>query len=139
MLIGHKAKLGSKRIRKVTVFTNDPLSNRDMPGYLELRLFFHVVDVPGDVDHVTNLHGQESLSLESSVLHMRDEGKRILHEHIFRYVGRGRGEGVVQAEYLEDDSLSTLSGGFLNNSHAMNTEALFLNLYKNMRNTHKCF
>jgi hypothetical protein len=46
MILGHKAELGIKWIRKVEVFTNDARPDGIVPKYMEIHMFFHIEDVP---------------------------------------------------------------------------------------------
>lgn len=48
LLLGHKAELGVKWIKRVEVFTNDKRMDGIVPKHKEMHLFFHVEDVPED-------------------------------------------------------------------------------------------
>ncbi|KAF1920655.1 hypothetical protein BDU57DRAFT_435627 [Ampelomyces quisqualis] len=94
MLIGHKAELGIKWIRKVEVFTNDARPDGIVPKYMEIHMFFHIEDVPAEelVDPESEKEDKEGgmvergvgMRVHSRMVHVRNQGRNVLREHIFR-------------------------------------------------------
>jgi hypothetical protein len=72
MLTGHKAELGTKWIKKVTVFTDDARPDGMIPKYMEMHMFFHIEDVP--IEDIT-----DSKTVQNNI---KEENKRkTLEEH----------------------------------------------------------
>ena len=93
MLIQHKAELGIKHIKRLTVVTNES-EGRSRFGEKprrDLHLFFEIEDVPTD-EMIDDTSGEEKRGsiervddvFESKILRMSNEGMHILREHIMR-------------------------------------------------------
>lgn len=52
LLIRHKAELGVKWIKKVTVFTDDAPPDRKAPKHKDMHMFFHIEDIP--IEEITD-------------------------------------------------------------------------------------
>jgi hypothetical protein len=86
LLKGHKAELGIKHIAKVTICTGDVRPGFPPPKHTDLHVFFHIEDVPPDTgtEHEGAKDETSGVTLNSRTLHVRNEGRNILREHIFR-------------------------------------------------------
>lgn len=95
MLIGHKAELGIKWVRRVEVFTNDKRPDDIVPKYMEIHMFFHIEDVP--VEEVIDPEKEKEenkpggvvgngvgAKVQSRMVNVRNGGRDFVREHVFR-------------------------------------------------------
>ncbi|KAF2832775.1 hypothetical protein CC86DRAFT_414318, partial [Ophiobolus disseminans] len=89
VLSGHKEELGIEHVTKVTVLTNDYNVGFLEPKRKELHMFFTIEDAPGGEGGAGRkrraVREDRAVREETSV---RNEGKNVVHEHVFRVAGR---------------------------------------------------